>query len=76
VNYRWTDTYTYFMPFDEGEINAFGTFDVQVNYHFKPLKTTFKLGGTNLTNANAITVYGSAPITRMVYVGAVFDLKY
>lgn len=76
VNYRWTDTYTYFMPFDEGEIKAFGTLDAQVNYHVKPLKTTFKLGGTNLTNANAITVYGSAPITRMVYVGAVLDLKY
>lgn len=76
VNYRWTDTYTYFMPFDEGEIKAFGTLDAQVNYHAKPLKTTFKLGGTNLTNANAITVYGSAPITRMVYIGAVLDLKY
>ncbi len=76
VNYRWTDTYTYFMPFDEGQIKAFGTLDAQINYHAKPLKTTFKLGGTNLTNANAITVYGSAPITRMVYVGAVLDLKY
>ncbi len=76
VNYRWTDTYTYFMPFDEGEIKAFGTLDAQVNYHAKPLKTTFKLGGTNLTNAKAITVYGSAPISRMVYLGAVLDLKY
>lgn len=76
INYRWSDTYTYFMPFDEGKIKAFGTFDAQVNYHAKTLKTTFKLGGTNLTNANAITVYGSAPISRIVYVGAVFDLKY
>ncbi len=76
INYRWSDTYTYFMPFDEGEIKAFGTLDAQVNYHVKPLKTTFKLGGTNLTNANAISVYGSAPISRIVYVGAVFDLKY
>ena len=76
VNYRWSDTYTYFMPFDEGEIKAFGTLDAQVNYHVKTLKTTFKLGGMNLTNANAITVYGSAPISRIVYVGAVFDLKY
>ncbi len=75
VNYRWSDTYTYFMPFDEGQINAFGTLDAQLNYHAKTLKTTFKLGGTNLTNANAITVYGSAPISRIVYVGAVFDLK-
>ena len=76
VNYRWTDTYMYFMPFDEGQIKAFGTLDAQVNYYAKPLKTTFKLGGTNLTNANAITVYGSAPISRMVYLGAVLDLKY
>ncbi|WP_394991112.1 TonB-dependent receptor [Emticicia sp.] len=76
INYRWSDTYTYFMPFDEGKIMAFGTLDAQVNYHAKPLKTTFKLGGMNLTNSNAITVYGSAPISRIVYVGAVFDLKY
>jgi outer membrane receptor protein involved in Fe transport len=75
INYRWSDTYTYFMPFDEGEIKAFGTLDAQINYHAKPLKTTFKLGGTNLTNANAITVYGSAPISRIVYVAAVFNLK-
>lgn len=76
INYRWSDTYTYFMPFDEGQIKAFGTLDAQINYHAKPLKTTFKIGGTNLTNANAITVYGSAPISRIVYVGAIFDLKY
>ena len=76
INYRWTDTYTYFMPFDEGQIKAFGTLDAQINYHAKPLKTTFKLGGTNLTNANAITVYGSAPISRIVYAAAVFDLTY
>ncbi|WP_064197168.1 MULTISPECIES: TonB-dependent receptor [Emticicia] len=76
VNYRWNSTYTYFMPFDEGEIKAFGTLDAQLNYQVKPLKTTFRLGGTNLTNANAITVYGSAPISRIVYVGAIFDLKY
>ncbi|CAH0995903.1 Vitamin B12 transporter BtuB [Emticicia aquatica] len=76
INYRWSDTYTYFMPFDEGVIKAFGTLDAQVNYQAKPLKTTFKIGGTNLTNANAISVYGSAPISRIVYVGAVFDLKY
>ena len=76
INYRWSDTYTYFMPFDEGKIMAFGTLDAQVNYHAKPLKTTFKLGGMNLTNSKAITVYGSAPISRIVYVGAVFDLKY
>lgn len=73
INYRWNSTYNYFMPFDEGQINAFGTLDAQLNYAVKSIKTTFKLGGTNLTNANAVYVYGSAPITRMVYTGAVFD---
>ncbi|WP_337040286.1 TonB-dependent receptor [Emticicia sp. 17c] len=76
VNYRWSSTYMYFMPFDEGEIKAFGTLDAQVNYMLPKLKSTIKVGGTNLTNANAITVYGSAPISRIIYAGIVYDLNF
>lgn len=76
VNYRWSSTYMYFMPFDEGEIKAFGTLDAQLNYYLKGMQSTIKLGGTNLTNANAITVYGSAPISRIIYAGIVCDLNF
>jgi len=74
LNYRWNSTYTYFMPFDEGEIKAFGTLDAQINYVIASKNTTLKIGGTNLSNANVVSVYGSAPISRLLYVGAVLNL--
>jgi outer membrane receptor for ferrienterochelin and colicin len=75
VNYRWSSTYQYFMPFDEGQIDAFGTLDAQVNYKMKS-KTTLQAGATNIINANAVYVYGSAPISRVVYLSALFNFSF
>lgn len=72
-NYRHTSGYTYFMPVDEGYIQAFGTLDGQLNYHLPKIKSTLRVGGTNLLNANAVQVYGAAPIGRIVYLGWVFE---
>jgi outer membrane receptor protein involved in Fe transport len=74
LNYRYQTGYTFFMPFDEGEIPAYGTLDAQVGYRIPSLKSTLRLGGTNLTNANAISAYGSASIERVVYVGWLIGL--
>ncbi len=76
VNARWIDNYNYFMPFDEGRIESFTTVDVQFNYRVPKWYTTFRAGATNLFDAQAIQVYGSAPIGRISYVGAVFDLNF
>ncbi len=72
-NYRHNSGYQYFMPVDEGYIEAFGTLDGQVSYRFPKLKSSLRLGGTNLLNANAVQVYGAAPIGRIVYVGWVLE---
>ncbi len=69
VNYRHTGGYTYFMPVDEGYIDAFATVDAQISYHLPKLKSSLRLGGTNLLNANAVQVYGAAPIGTIVYLG-------
>jgi outer membrane receptor protein involved in Fe transport len=69
LNYRYQTGYTFFMPFDEGDIPAYGTLDAQIGYRIPAHKSTLRLGGTNLTNANAISAYGSAAIGRVVYVG-------
>ena len=61
------------MPVDEGYIQAFGTLDGQVSYRLPKIKSTLRLGGTNLLNTNAVQVYGAAPIGRIVYVGWVFE---
>lgn len=75
VNVRWQDTFEYFMPFDEGIIESFATVDAQVTYRVPKIYTTFKAGGTNLLDAEAIQVFGAAPIGRMYYVGATFDMN-
>jgi outer membrane receptor protein involved in Fe transport len=69
LNYRYQTGYNFFMPFDEGKIAAYGTLDSQIGYKIPSKKSTLRLGGTNLTNANAISAYGSAPIGRVVYLG-------
>ena len=75
INLRWQDTFTYFMPFDEGNIESFTTLDAQISYKVPKIHTSFRIGGTNLTDANALQVYGAAPIGRIVYIGATFDMN-
>ena len=72
-NYRHTGGYTYFMPIDEGYINSFGVVDGQVSYRLPKIKSSLRLGGTNLLNANAVQVYGAAAIGRVVYVGWILE---
>jgi outer membrane receptor protein involved in Fe transport len=73
VNMRTISSYNYFMAFDEGLIDGFTSFDAQITYKVPKIHTSFRIGGTNLADANAIQAYGSAPIGRIVYVGALFD---
>jgi len=68
-NFRRNSGYTYFMPIDEGYIPAFGLVNGQLNYRLPKLKSSLRLGGTNLLNANAVQVYGAASISRVVYIG-------
>lgn len=69
ANVRWHNDYVYQMPFAEGTIESTAVVNAQIGYNFPELRTTVNLGGTNLTDANNITAYGSAPMGRMVYLG-------
>lgn len=72
-NYRHSSGFMYFMPIDEGYIEAFGTLDGQLNYKLSKLKSSIRLGGTNWLNANAVQVYGAATMRRVMYVGWSFE---
>jgi outer membrane receptor protein involved in Fe transport len=72
-NYRHSSAYTYFMPIDEGRIDAFGVVDGQVSYRLTKLKSSLRLGGTNLLNTNAVQVYGAASMGRVLYLGWVLE---
>lgn len=67
TNVRWHDRYAFQMPFAQGEIESQVVLDGQVGYTIPALRTTFSVGGTNLTDTDYVTAYGAAPMGRIVY---------
>jgi outer membrane receptor for ferrienterochelin and colicin len=57
INLRWQDKYLWESTFLDGTIDARTVLDAQVNYRVPSWKSTFKLGGANLTGKE----YFSAP---------------
>jgi outer membrane receptor protein involved in Fe transport len=69
ANVRWHNAYVYQMPFAEGTIDSNAVLNAQLSYNFPELRTRFTIGGTNLTDSDNVTAYGSAPMGRMIYSG-------
>ena len=69
VSYRFSDDYFWEATFGNGVVPEFHVIDAQVNYNIPSLKTTLKLGGTNLTGKEYFTAFGTGFIGSMYYVG-------
>src|SRR5690606_27365210 len=48
VAWRWSDNYFWQATFGDGEIPAYHTVDAQINFRVPSLKSSFKVGATNL----------------------------
>ena len=68
VSWRWSDNYFWESSFGDGEIPAFNVLDAQVNYRVPSLKSTFKLGATNLLQDEYFTAFGTGFIGSQYYV--------
>ncbi len=68
INYRWADSYLYESNFANGMIAATSVIDAQINYNFTKIKSTLKIGGTNLGGKEYFTVYGAGGIGQQYYV--------
>lgn len=75
VNYRWAQGFLWESSFATGELASQSSLDGQVGYRVPSLHTTLQAGGSNLTNARNIQVYGGPQVGRLVYLGLSFDLK-
>lgn len=75
VNYRWAQGHLFESPFAAGQLNSYSSLDAQVGYVLPKLHATLQIGGSNLTNARNIQVYGGPQVGRLVYGGILFDLK-
>jgi hypothetical protein len=73
INLHWQNSFLWEGGFGAGEIPAFTTLDAHVSYKVPTIKTTFKLGGSNITNNYYTTSFGSAQIGGLYYVSLVYE---
>ena len=68
VSYRFSDDYYWEATFGDGLVPEYHVLDAQINYIVPSLKSTFKVGGTNLTGKEYYTAYGTGFIGSMYYI--------
>ena len=67
VNYRWSDSYFWEASFADGDIPAYTVLDAQINYTVPSIKSTFKVGGSNILGDEYFTAAGAANIGSIYY---------
>ncbi|QDA61806.1 TonB-dependent receptor [Hymenobacter jejuensis] len=73
VVWRWQDAFYWESQLANGRIPAYQTVDAQVNVRVPNLKTTIKVGGTNLLNKRYIQYAAGPTIGGLYYVALTFD---
>jgi iron complex outermembrane receptor protein len=74
VNFKWSDNYLWESPFGTGDIPAYHTMDIQLNYELDKY-FTFQIGGSNIYNHKYRTAYGSPLLGSIGYASVLFDLE-
>ncbi|MFS4445748.1 TonB-dependent receptor [Maribacter sp. 2307UL18-2] len=68
VAYRFSDDYFWEATFGEGVVPEFHTLDAQLNLRVPSIKSSFKVGGTNILGTEYFTAFGTGLIGSMYYV--------
>ncbi|MBT1703841.1 TonB-dependent receptor [Chryseosolibacter indicus] len=73
VVYRWQDSFLWESPLVTGKIKSYSTVDAQANYRFTAIKTTVKVGGSNIFNKRFIQYAGGPTIGGLYYISLTVD---
>lgn len=73
VVWRWQDAFTWESPLANGSVPAYSTVDAQFNVRIPYLKTTVKVGGSNLLNQRYIQYAAGPTIGGLYYIALTFD---
>ena len=73
INYRYQQSFLWQSSYGVGNIPAYGVVDAQLSYKVLPIKTVFKIGGTNIGGGDYRTNIGSPFIGQQYYVSLTFD---
>jgi len=68
IAYRFSDDYFWEATFGDGVVPEFYTVDAQINYTVPSIKSSFKVGATNLLGDEYFTAFGTGFIGSMYYV--------
>ncbi|MBW3468450.1 TonB-dependent receptor [Arthrospiribacter ruber] len=73
VTYRYQSAFRWEATFAQGDVPEVHTFDAQVSYRLKDLKSIVKIGGSNLFNQRYILNFGGPTIGAIYYISITFD---
>lgn len=73
VNYRWQHEFLWQSSYGEWLVPEFGVIDAQINYKVPSIKSTIKLGGTNIGGGDYRTNLGAPFVGQQYYVSITFD---
>ena len=73
IAYRFSDDYFWEATFGNGIVPEFHTLDAQINYKIPVIKSTIKLGATNLLGDEYFTAFGTGFIGSMYYASLIFN---
>jgi outer membrane cobalamin receptor len=73
IVWRWQNAFQWESPLVNGAVPAYSTVDAQGTYHIPSIKTTVKVGGSNIFNHRYIQYAGGPTIGALYYVSLTLD---
>ncbi|PWK20389.1 TonB-dependent receptor [Xanthomarina spongicola] len=67
VAWRWSDAYLWQASFGDGDIPSYHNVDAQINYTVPKIKSTFKVGASNVLGQEYYTAIGVGSIGSIYY---------
>jgi outer membrane receptor protein involved in Fe transport len=73
IVWKWQDSFLWESPLVTGSVEAINNIDAQVTYRIPALKSTIKLGGSNILNNRQIQYAGGPTIGALYYAAITVD---
>ena len=73
IVWRWQDAFLWESPLANGVVSAYNTWDAQVTYRVPKIKSSIKIGGSNIFNQRYIQYAAGPTIGGLYYVAITVD---
>jgi iron complex outermembrane receptor protein len=74
IVYKWQDSFLWESPLVTGAVAAINNIDAQITYRLPAVKSTIKIGGTDILNTRYIQYAGGPTIGALYYVAITVDV--